>query len=117
MECVRLRCPHLRTEATLAAQENGAALFDPLVALLATVTEPGQAGTLLGAVAALITASSPGADPPAAAPALAHTRALRWWAKQRPQVEASTPCEPSGSRSCPDCWKVTVAPATRCTSR
>ena len=44
-ECVRLRCPHLRSEATLAAQENGAALFDPLVALLATATEPGQAGS------------------------------------------------------------------------
>ena len=102
-ECVRLRCPHLRAEATLAAQENGAGLFDPLVALLATATEPGHAGTLLGAVAALITTAGPGADPPAAAPALAHTRALRWWAKIRPKVEASTPCEPS--RSCPDCWE------------
>lgn len=104
-ECVRLRCPHLRAEATLAAQENGSALFDPLVALLPTATEPGTAGTLLGAVAALITAAGPGADPPASVPALAHTRALRWWAKIRPQVEASVPCERSGSRSCPDCWE------------
>ena len=60
---------------------------------------------LLGAGAALIAAASPGADPPAAAPALTHTRSLRWWAKQRPQVEASTPRESSGSRSCPGCWE------------
>ncbi|MGZ4436506.1 MAG: 3'-5' exonuclease [Nocardioidaceae bacterium] len=103
-ECVRLRCPHLRVEAALAATENGAALLDPLVALLPTATEPGQAGTLLGAVAALITASTPGCDPAARTPALAHTRALRWWAKLRPQVEATIACEPRHGRCCPDCF-------------
>jgi DNA polymerase III epsilon subunit-like protein len=104
-DCVRLRCPHLRTEATLAATENGAALFDPLVALLSTTAEPGTAGTLLGAVAALIDAAGPGADPAASTPTLAHTRALRWWAKTRPQAEASTACQAPGGRTCPDCWE------------
>lgn len=67
--------------------------------------EPGSAGTLLGAVAALIQATSPGSDPAAAAPALAHTRALKWWARLRPQVAASPACGASGGRSCPDCWE------------
>jgi DNA polymerase III epsilon subunit-like protein len=103
-DCAQLRCPDLRIEATLAATENGAQLFDPLVAMLPAVTAPGGAGTLLGAVAALITAAAPGADPPAAKPALTHSRALRWWAKTRPRVETTPPCDPSnGSRCCPDC--------------
>lgn len=101
-ECVGLRCPHLRTEAALAAAENGAALLERLVALLPTATEPGQAGTLLGAVAELIDAGAPWGDPPAAQPTLLHTRAMTWWAKVRDQVEASAPCSSAGR--CPDCW-------------
>lgn len=96
-ECAALRCPHLRGEAGLAAPENGAVLLDPLVALLPSLTEPGQPGTLLGAVAELIE----GADP--AAPTLTHTRALRWWAGQRPLVAASTPCGEVRAEACPDC--------------
>jgi DNA polymerase III epsilon subunit-like protein len=104
-ECVRLRCPHLRPEAALAGPENGSGLFDPLVALLPAATWAGAPGTLLGAVAALINATGPGCDPPASAPALAHTRALRWWARHRPLAKASTPCEAFGSGTCPDCWE------------
>ena len=104
-ECVRLRCPHLRGEATLAGPDNGAALFDRFVGLLSGAVEPGSAGTLLGGVAALIRATAQGADPAAVAPALAHTRALKWWARLRARVAASPACEISGARSCPDCWE------------
>lgn len=97
-ECAALRCQHLRGEAALAAAENGTALFDPLVALLPALAQPGQPGTLLGAVAELIRP-----DDPATPGALAHTRALRWWAKQRPIVSDSTPCGESRAQACPDC--------------
>lgn len=100
LECARLRCPHLRTEAALTAPANGAALLDPLIALLPQLTEPGQPGTLLGAVDALLRGSGPGTDPPSK-PAVTHTRALRWWAPQRAAVAASTPCSSQGR--CPDC--------------
>jgi DNA polymerase III epsilon subunit-like protein len=97
-DCARLRCEHLRGEAALAAPANGAALLDGLTALLPRLTEAGQPGTLLGAVAALITPSDDQTSP-----ALAHTRALRWWAKQRPAVNASAACGPVAAQRCPDC--------------
>jgi hypothetical protein len=102
-ECIALRCPHLRTEASLAAAENGAALLEPLLALLPSSTEPGQAGTLLGAVAALIDAGAAGADPPPARPTLETGRAMKWWAALRPLIAETTAC--SWGERCPHCWE------------
>lgn len=97
-ECAELRCEHLRTEAALAAAENGPALLDPLTDLLSDLPEPGQAGTLLGAVAELL-----GPSDSAAKPAVDHVHALRWWAKRRPEVAASVPCGTKRAEMCPSC--------------
>ncbi|EWT04567.1 hypothetical protein N864_11320 [Intrasporangium chromatireducens Q5-1] len=107
LECSRLRCPHLRTEAALAAPANGTAILDLLIALLPQLTEPGQPGTLLGAVDALLTGSGPATDPPSK-PALAFSRALRWWSQQRARVVASVPCSSLGR--CPDCQAAAGCP-------
>lgn len=101
-ECVALRCPHLRVEAALAAAENGAPLLEPLLSLLGSTTEPGQAGTLLGAVAALIDAGAVGADPPASRPTLETGRAMKWWAALKPLIADTTACSWDGR--CPHCW-------------
>lgn len=111
LECAQLRCEHLRGEAAVAAKENGAVLLDPLFELIHALPEPGQAGTLLGAVAELI-----GPDDPDTTPSLTHTRALKWWALRRPVVQSSVPCGDRRALSCPDCRASSGCPATRCTS-
>lgn len=107
-ECVRLRCPHLRSEATLAAAENGADLLGPLASLLPSSTDPGQAGTLLGAVAALIEAGSAGAQPPPTRPTLDSYGAMKWWVRLRPAVADAAPCSSEGR--CPSCWDAVGCP-------
>lgn len=107
-ECVRLRCPHLRGEAALAAAENGAELLEPLSSLLASSTEPGLAGTLLGAVAALIDAGAAGAEPPPTQPTLDSSSAMRWWASLRPLIATTAPCSSQGR--CPSCWDAVGCP-------
>jgi DNA polymerase-3 subunit epsilon len=99
-ECATLRCPFLRDEATVAAWHNGAVLLRPLMEDVPHLAEPGQAGTLLGAVLQLLTA--PAADP--ATPTLPVKRAIRWWQGARPAIHASTRCDTSSPATCcPSC--------------
>jgi DNA polymerase III epsilon subunit-like protein len=101
VECATLRCPYMRDEARVAAEANGTALLDRLVDALPALGEPGQAGTLLGAVQEFLA-------PPAGAPALTHTWALRWWWKVRPQVQASPAC--TDRNGCPHCREFEPCP-------
>ena len=111
-ECVRLRCPHLRAEAALAAPANGKDLLDPLYRLLPSATEPGQPGTLLGAVAALIEGAAPHTDPPPAQPVLTALTAMRWWGKRKKDVAASPACGDAGRCSaCADGARLPPRPA------
>ena len=66
--------------------------------LLPGAAQPGQAGTLLGAIYELIAPQDPGVEP-----AFAATRALRWWAIVRPKAAASQPCGDSNEEACPSC--------------
>lgn len=66
-ECVELRCQWLRDEVRAAATDNGPSLLDPLVKLLPNASQPGQVGTLLGAVYQLIAPQDPGVEPAFAA--------------------------------------------------
>jgi len=68
------------------------------VKLLPGAAQPGQAGTLLGAVYELIAPQDPGVKP-----AFASTRALGWWAIVRPMAAASRPCGDSNEEACPAC--------------
>ncbi len=95
-ECVELRCQYLRDEVREAAIHNGKTLIDHLTTLYPRASEPGQAGTLAGALFEVIASNDP--DVPSG---LAHTRALRWWAKNRPQLQALPDCDANGE--CPDC--------------
>jgi DNA polymerase III epsilon subunit-like protein len=97
-ECVQLRCQWLRDEVRAAAPDNGPGLLDRLVKLLPVATQPGQSGTLLGAIHELIAPRDAGVEP-----AFAATRALRWWAVVRPQVAASQPCGDGNEQACPSC--------------
>ena len=97
-ECVELRCQWLHDEVRVAAPDNGPRLLGRLVALLPTASQPGQTGTLLGAVYELIAPQDPGVKP-----AFAATRALRWWAIVRPVAAASKPCGDSNEEACPAC--------------
>ncbi|HEY6933186.1 MAG TPA: hypothetical protein VI452_07285 [Marmoricola sp.] len=67
-------------------------MLEDLTALLPTATEPGQPGTLLGAVAELIEGGAAWANPPAARPTLVSAKAMTWWASLKPQVAASAAC-------------------------
>jgi len=100
--CVQVRCEHLRAEARLAAPENAHALLPALTELLPDATEPGQPGTLLGALAALLEAGMVGSEPPATEPALRQKRAMFWWRRISPSIAASAPC--TTEHRCPDCW-------------
>jgi len=97
-ECVTLHCQWLHDEVRVAAPDNGPRLLGLLVKLLPDAAQPGQAGTLLGAIHELIAPQDPGVKP-----AFASTRALKWWAKARPQVAASRPCGDSNEEACPSC--------------
>jgi hypothetical protein len=97
-ECSRLRCQWLRDEARVTARVNAHLLIDPVMLLLPTLTEPGQAGTLLGAVWELISLPEPGAIP-----GLAYTRAMQWWGVSRPKVAVSPGCGVTSTDACPSC--------------
>ena len=94
-ECAALRCPFLRDEARVAAEANGAILLRPLMDDLPHLTEPGQAGTLLGAVLELLTSS------PAT---LTARHALVWWTTAKKTIQASPPCSRDTTNGlCPSC--------------
>lgn len=101
--CVQLRCEHLRVEARLAAAENAHALLAPMRALMPSATEPGQPGTLLGALAELLTGGTARADPPATTLVMPGKRVFFWWRALLPDLEASALC--AGKLRCPDCWE------------
>ena len=97
-ECAKLRCPYLRDEAKAAAAANGAILIRPLMDDLPHLTEPGKAGTLLGAVAELI------ANADSANPTLPPRRMTRWWKEAQPLVRRSVPCDRDKAKTmCPSC--------------
>lgn len=123
--CVRLRCRHLPHAAALAGPNHAKALWEPLWAMVTGATEPGQAGTALGALMRLLNphhasedhdrtlpgddpASSPhgpayGLVPNTTSGALTHREAMPWWRRNKDAVAATIPCAPSGSGACPDC--------------
>lgn len=101
--CVRLRCEHLRVEARLAAADNAHTLLPRMTALLPDATEPGQAGTLLGALAELLTGGTVRAEPPATTLVLPGKRVFFWWRALLPDLKSSVPC--AGKLRCPDCWE------------
>lgn len=96
-ECAQLRCPYLRDEAAVAAAHNGPTLLRPLLDDLSHLDQPGQAGTLLGAVHALLTTD-------AGPPTLPARRALKWWTTTRPVIHASRACDRASlATACPSC--------------
>lgn len=97
-ECSALRCPYARDEAAVASEHNGPILIDPLIAFLSKLTEPGQAGTLLGAVHELLAPSWDGAKP-----AVPRDQVVAWWEKHRKAVTRSAPCDVENAKACPDC--------------
>lgn len=98
LECAQLRCQWLRDEARVAADLNAAALIDPLMGLLPQMTEPGQAGTLLGAVHELIDPS----QPVTGKPGMVNTRAMRWWGKNKQAISDSPPLRRDVKPDVPD---------------
>lgn len=93
-ECTTLRCPYLRDEAGVAADANGSVLLRPLMDDLPHLTEPGQAGTLLGAVLELLAAPS----------TLTARHALVWWTVAKKTIKASAPCKREVTNGmCPSC--------------
>lgn len=95
-ECAQLRCPDLRDEAKVAATANGAILIGPLMDDLPHLTQPGQAGALLGAVAELLSVGG--------TQTLPIRSALRWWSTSRPIIHASAACDRSSPTTmCPSC--------------
>lgn len=85
-ECVRTRCPYLVEKTTVAAGTPG--LLAALSALLSECSEPGEAGTLLGALAPLLTLAD-------------RSQARKWYETHHTQVKATPACE--GRRACPAC--------------
>ena len=101
-ECAALRCPYLRDEASVAAEANGAVLLRPLMDDLPHLTEPGQAGTLLGAVYELLLAGKT---------TLRVKDALMWWRHAKPVVQASPPCTRDAKNGlCPSCQEGSSCP-------
>jgi len=94
-ECAELRCPYLRDEAKVAAEPNGAVLLRPLMDDLPHLTEPGQAGTLLGGVQELVL------NAPATLPI---RTALKWWGAAKKTIQRSAPCSRDTKNGlCPSC--------------
>lgn len=89
-ECVVLRCEYLKDEAA-GATVVADRLLDRIWALLPTCTEPGQAGTLLGAVSILL---------PDAVPS---TKVVRWWSTRKATVAGALRCGGQRHDACPDC--------------
>lgn len=97
-ECSLLRCQFLVEEAVAAGEQNAWALRIQLVGLIGTLTEPGQTGTLLGAIKELI-------DPRDRAGGLgvAEKKAYKWWSEVKPLVASSIACKLSRLERCPSC--------------
>jgi len=97
-ECATLRCQWLIDETSAAGNLNADKLIDPLMEQLTQLTEPGQAGTLLGAVQELVDH-----EPRDGKPGMAYTRAARWWGQVREYIENSTACATTLEEQCPSC--------------
>lgn len=89
-ECVALRCEYLKDE-TAGSVEVADKLLDPLWGLLPSCTEPGQAGTLFGAVSVLLPDAMPS------------TRMVRWWTAHKNEVAQATRCGGQRHDACPEC--------------
>lgn len=104
-ECASLRCQFLVQEALVAGNLNAKELVDGVSMLLDEPREPGQAGTLAGALAELIRPKERDGEE-----GLAYTRALKMWSKARPRVAKSIPCGEEFSEQCPDCREGNACP-------
>jgi DNA polymerase III epsilon subunit-like protein len=104
-ECASLRCPWLRDEVNSVGKANAFAMLDGLSAVLPELSEPGQSGTLAGAILEMIKPSHLGGMG-----ALAHTRALRWWEKTRELLTQSPECGARSSALCPSCLAAEPCP-------
>jgi DNA polymerase III epsilon subunit-like protein len=104
-ECVQLRCHLLDAEAELAAPHNAGELLTPLTALLDGTLEPGQAGTLAGALRRLLRSSGAFAETEVGSPALGRGRVMYWWRDVRPRLHAAPRCSTSAGQACPACWE------------
>lgn len=89
-ECAANRCEHLADES-LAVRQAAPRALEALWPLLAGCTEPGEAGTLLGAVRLLLP------------DALASRDTVRWWSKHKNDVSAAVRCGTDNDNACPDC--------------
>jgi hypothetical protein len=97
-ECVRLRCRHLADAAELAARENGPAVLHVLTSLIRSCDQPGQAGTLLGAIKRVVAVTD------ATTPPITAQLTLRWLAQHQVALAATPACAGhSGADECPDC--------------
>jgi DNA polymerase III epsilon subunit-like protein len=94
--CVELRCEHLALEASLAGPDNGEPLLRAVAGLLAHARHPGQAGTVAGAMHALIA-------PEAGQGVMRTSQALFWWGRVRPQLESLPRCGDKPDERCPNC--------------
>jgi DNA polymerase III epsilon subunit family exonuclease len=93
--CVELRCRFLDAKATVALH-HAAPLHDRLTDLLTdrgASLEPGQGGTLVGALNILAPAALLGGPK--------SKRAITWWKKHRPAIQTLARCGQSGA--CPAC--------------
>lgn len=106
--CIAAHCEHLADEARVTHPHNGRTLFDGLTALLPTCTKPGEAGTLAGALAALLppaplTLDEPVPDQVTPSTALPNHLALRWLTENEPALETAVRCGDTASAQCPSC--------------
>ena len=89
-ECVSLKCEFLADEMAAALPLAGQ-LLEPLWDELGKCEKPGQAGTLLGAVALLLPE------------AVNSARMVRWWARHKQAVTDAVRCGGSTFDACPYC--------------
>lgn len=89
-ECVSLKCEFLADEMA-AALPLADRLLEPLWDGLGKCEKPGQAGTLLGAVALLLPE------------AVSSTQMVRWWARHKQAVTDAVRCGGSTFDACPYC--------------
>lgn len=97
-ECASLRCQSLSDEAAIAGNLNAPLLLEALKPLLSKLNEPGQAGTLVGAISELIKPTERDGNP-----GFLYTGALQWWRKFKPELSQSKPCGDTASEQCPAC--------------
>jgi DNA polymerase III epsilon subunit-like protein len=106
VECATLRCPYLQDDIYLSGDADAdRRLLDRLFEKLGTMTEPGQAGTLLGAVAEMIEPSYPDGHR-----ALKHAGVSKFWEPRQMKVRSSTPCGSAIEEQCPDCRQGRACP-------